>query len=613
MKAKRWCLILFACAALVAAALMGLNALVDPFGAFGDRLFHWWSYDETNNPRIAKMAYLAQHHGEYDSYIVGCSSTSSFSPETLEKYTGGRYYNGFVYGADMEDTELQVNYLLDHYEVKHLVVNVHIVNGLHYAEDEGTLMSRMPAALSGENPISYYGRYLFADPKYALAKLKALRTDTWLPQTFDVFDEAGGAYDKRLRDIEPISSMEEYLEAYPIFADYPSYTVTMTHIEDTMAALGRIKARCEAAGVELLVICPTNYVDYLKLYRPEDVEAFLRALAGVTDFWDFSYNALSFDPRYFYDESHFRNSVGEMMFAQIYGDDGVWRPESFGTLVRADNVEEHLATYWDAAPLAEADYTASVPVLCYHALTEDPAQAGEYTITAGAFDAQMAALKEAGYTAVTPEELIAYVWEGGGLPDKPVMITFDDGYRNNYTLAYPILQKYGMKATIFAVGATFGSDHYKDTDHPISPHFGAGEAREMAQSGLISIQSHTYAFHDWAPYEPEGAVVRSNLLPLEGEDEWDYAALLAADFARSREQLEGATGRSVEALAYPGGEQCDLAAAVLRLAGVKLTVTTRAGANTVIRGLPQSLFCLDRCYMSDANTPADLLETIAAR
>ena len=72
------------------------------------------------------------------------------------------------------------------------------------------------------------------------------------------------------------------------------------------------------------------------------------------------------------------------------------------------------------------------------------------------------------YTGVSFDELQAYVLRGEPLPEKPVVITFDDGYRSNYTLAYPILQKYSMKATIFAVGVSFGTDHYKDTDYAIT-------------------------------------------------------------------------------------------------------------------------------------------------
>ncbi len=54
-----------------------------------------------------------------------------------------------------------------------------------------------------------------------------------------------------------------------------------------------------------------------------------------------------------------------------------------------------------------------------------------------------------------------------------------------------------MKATIFAIGVSIGKDTYKDTDHAMTPHFGAAEMQEMVDSGLISIQSHTYDMHQW--------------------------------------------------------------------------------------------------------------------
>ena len=200
MSSKKWVLVFLATVLVLAALLAGLNLAVDPFGAFGDRLLSWFSYDETNNPRVAKFSYLEQHHDEYDSYILGCSSTSSFPVDAFNEAYGASFYNLIMYGADMRDCEKIAQYLVEHYEVKNLILNVYLDNGLTYDEESDRLTKNLHYKEDPDTSVlSYYTRYLFADPRYALAKLNALRTDTILPQTFDVFDERTGCYDKRAR------------------------------------------------------------------------------------------------------------------------------------------------------------------------------------------------------------------------------------------------------------------------------------------------------------------------------------------------------------------------------------------------------------------------------
>ena len=65
----------------------------------------------------------------------------------------------------------------------------------------------------------------------------------------------------------------------------------------------------------------------------------------------------------------------------------------------------------------------------------------------------MDALQVKGYTAITVSDLLAYVQDGADLPEKPVMITFDDGYYNNYIYAYPLLKQRGMKAVVSIIGS----------------------------------------------------------------------------------------------------------------------------------------------------------------
>ena len=608
MSSKKWVLVFLATVFVLAALLAGLNAAVDPFGAFGDRLLSWFSYDETNNPRVAKLSYLEQHHDEYDSYILGCSSTSSFPVDAFNEAFDARFYNLIMYGADMRDCEKITRYLIEHYEVKNLILNVYLDNGLEYDEESDRLTKSLHYKEDPDtSALSFYTRYLFADPRYALAKLNALRTDTILPQTFDVFDERTGCYDKRVRDAEPIGSAERYLESYPVFADYPHQTLSLPYTEPCMQSVAAIRAMCEEAGVNLTVVAGPVYAAYLKNYQTEDIAAFYRSLAQVPPFWDFSSSSVSCEMRYFYDGTHFRNNVGEMMCARMTGRTDLWLPDDFGTYVTADTPEEYFTDVLSPAALSPDEISAQVPILMYHHLSEDVTNSE--MVSPEQFEAQIRALSEAGYTGVSFDELQAYVLRGAPLPEKPVVITFDDGYESNYTLAYPILQKYGMKATIFAIGVSFGKDHYKDTDYAITPHFGAAEAAEMAASGLISIQSHTYDMHQWPPYE-SGSAVRENILPLPGESEEAYVQALTEDFTRSRALLEDAAGQPVDVLAYPAGQYSTLAQVTLQSLGVHVTLSTNPGVNTVVRGLPQTLYAMLRFGITEDVTPEALLDMI---
>ena len=608
MSSKKWVLVFLATVLVLAALLAALNLAADPFGAFGDRLLSWFSYDETNNPRVAKFTYLEQHHDEYDSYILGCSSTSSFPVDAFNEAYGASFYNLIMYGADMRDCEKIAQYLVEHYEVKNLILNVYLDNGLTYDEESDRLTKNLHYKEDPDtSALSYYTRYLFADPRYALAKLNALRTDTILPQTFDVFDERTGCYDKRVRDAEPIGSEERYLESYPVFADYPRQTLSLPYTEQCMQSVASIKALCEEAGVSLTVVAGPVYAEYLKNFETETVAQFYRSLAQITSFWDFSSSSVSCEMRYFYDGTHFRNNAGEMICARMTGRTDLWIPDDFGTYVTADTPEDYFLNVLSPKPLSQDEISTQVPILMYHHLSEDVTNSE--MVSPEQFEAQIRALAEAGYTGISFDELQAYVLRGEPLPEKPVVITFDDGYRSNYTLAYPILQKYGMKATIFAIGVSFGTDHYKDTDYAITPHFGAAEAAEMTASGLISIQSHTYDMHQWPPYETDSAV-RENILQLPGESEESYVQALTEDFTRSRALLEDATGRPVDVLAYPAGQYSMLAQVTLQSLGVHVTLSTNPGVNTVVKGLPQTLYAMLRFGITEDISPEALLDMI---
>lgn len=600
VSSKKWLAAFFGTVLLLAVLVMGFNFWTDPFGAFGDHFFQWWSYDETMNPRVAKISYLDQHHDQYDSYIIGASSSSSFPTEQLNTYFDASFYNLVMYGADMLDVEQTCQYLVDHYTVKNLVVSVYIHNAQVYHVEQDPLTYNLHWKVDGSSPLLFYAKYLLSNPRNGWTKLQRLQTDPYLQQSYRVFDQQTGAYDKSRRDVEPIGDLESYLakSSYAVFSNYPEGSADLPYLEDCMQSIARIRDLCRERGVNLTVVCPPMYYAYLEYYSPEDQAAFRDALAEVTPYWDFTLSSASYEPRYFYDDTHFRNCLGEMALARMLGDSSVYVPEDFG-----EYVSQAPAGAQEASPAAAEAYSAQVPILMYHNLAQEGS--GNDTISVQRFEEHLAALQDAGYTTITFQDLLAYVEQGTELPEKPVLLTFDDGYESNYTLAYPLLQQYQMKATIFVIGVSMGKDTYKDTGQAMIPHFTQEQAAEMEASGLVAIESHGYDMHEVQGRDPEP--IRVGILPREDESEWDYAAFLQEDCQAMTDLL----GKTPGVLAYPYGYASELSEVVLHEMGIYATVTIEEKINTIIKGLPQSLRQMGRFYMTEAISAPELLSMLS--
>ena len=607
MTSKKWCIMFCASVVTIVSLLILLNYFVDPFGVFGDKIYNWYSYSFTNNPRVGKISYLDKHHSEYDSYIIGCSSTSSFTTEDLNKYYNAKFYNMIMYGADMLDVEETCKYILDNYGAKNIIVNVYLDNAIVYDEENDKITRNLHANVNGESKFLFYTRYLTISPNYAIAKMKDAMNDTYLTQSFDVFDVSTGTYDKKVRDVEPIGDIDTYLEKYPAFKNYPHIDSVMTKIDETISSLKRIKDMCEEANVNFIVVTAPVYYEYLNYFTKNDVLKFYTKMAEVTPFWDFASSSISKEPRYFYDETHFRNAVGKMAIAKMFSDKTVYYPEDFGTLVTSDNVAEHVEKMFEVKNDVST-YTKEVPILMYHHIVEGANS--DVTITPKLFEEHIKTLTEQGYTGILFKDLIDYVEKGIELPEKPVCITFDDGYMSNYDIAFPILKKYNMKATIFVIGSSVGKTKYKDTDYDIIPHFGYEEAKIMQDSEIIDIQGHTYDMHQSLAYE-SGDKIRINAVELANETEENFIKALTEDYTKINSDFEKYLGKNVTIVAYPHGDYSTLSNVVLKSLGVKATLGTTAKGNIVIKGLSQSLIGLNRYNISEKISTQDLLNFVS--
>lgn len=263
-----------------------------------------------------------------------------------------------------------------------------------------------------------------------------------------------------------------------------------------------------------------------------------------------------------------------------------------------------------AVPRTPAAQTADVAILMYHAFTEDEADAGSLYTLASEFARQLSALRDAGYTSVGYADLIEFVNGKGELPEKPLLISIDDGYQNNLDLAAPLLEKYGFCANIAVIGVSIGHTTYKDTDIPIMPHFSLEDARPWIERGVLTVTTHSYDMHQVAAVD--GDDCRRGVLQMPGEAEPDYIAALTQDYTHAQEQLSGLPGTPLPVFTYPFGAYSELSERVLQALGVQVTVTIANGANRLVKGEPETLRLLHRIHVWRGTKPDMLLSRIDA-
>ncbi|MCX7781191.1 MAG: polysaccharide deacetylase family protein [Negativicutes bacterium] len=185
-----------------------------------------------------------------------------------------------------------------------------------------------------------------------------------------------------------------------------------------------------------------------------------------------------------------------------------------------------------------------VPILAYHRVSDEDEI---YSISPAEFERQMKYLQEHGYTAISLAEMYDAFAGKGSMPAKPVVITFDDGYKDNYLTALPIMEKYRMKATVFVIAGQVGEPAYLTWE----------QIREM-QRRHTEIGSHTLSH-----------VALSEVAA--GEQEMEIRT--------SKAVLEENLKIPVEFLAYPFGKFMPAHFDMLRQAGYRGACTGLAGLN----------------------------------
>ncbi|MHB8623214.1 MAG: polysaccharide deacetylase family protein [Sulfuricaulis sp.] len=230
------------------------------------------------------------------------------------------------------------------------------------------------------------------------------------------------------------------------------------------------------------------------------------------------------------------------------------------------------------------NHARAVPVLMYHHVGPHP---GLVTVSPATFEAHMAYLARQGYHALGADEFLEFIQGQRALAARNVLITFDDGYLDNYVYAYPILKRYGLKATIFAITGLIGEGTPRG-------YLGAGqlpatldhrggkaalakgradevmlrwsEIETMEASGAVEVHSHTHMHQRW------DQMYAASPQRLEA---------LAKDLAQTRAALKQHLGKASRHLCWPWGYFEPEYQAMAAQLGFNAQYTTVRGVNLV--------------------------------
>lgn len=233
-----------------------------------------------------------------------------------------------------------------------------------------------------------------------------------------------------------------------------------------------------------------------------------------------------------------------------------------------------------------------IPVLMYHRIEKNkdiyPAQKGKYTdnmaVTKEELKEQLTYLKSQGYETITFEQLYDYLKKGTEIPQKPIIISFDDGYLSTYLSAFEVLKNIGFKGEIGVVTGVNVMDREPGLKTG-SLHFNWKQALIMQKSGVLDMQSHTVSHSNLATLDPKA---------------------LTNELSKSKNSLEKRLSKESTTIIYPYGAYNEQVITEAKNLGYKLGVTIEEGIN--FDG--ENLMKIKRLCVKHGQTGEDIVKKI---
>lgn len=240
--------------------------------------------------------------------------------------------------------------------------------------------------------------------------------------------------------------------------------------------------------------------------------------------------------------------------------------------------------------------TVRLPIIMYHSVTDEGDSPAEHVISPSMLEQDMQYIKRQGFNAVTVNEVIDYVNGGADLPEKPIMLTFDDGYYNNLLNAYPLIEEYDMKMVLSPIGSV--TERFTEVDeqpHESWSYCTESDLKTLCDSGRVELQNHSYDFHELSP--------RRGCLKKSGEGAQTYERTFREDTQRAQDIFTALGTDEPTCYVYPYGALNDETEELVKALGFEASLGCESGCNVLTRGDSQCLYRMKR-YNRDGRRSA---------
>ena len=331
MSYKKWIINV----AILVVLLLGLMCVIN----YKMDIYHYWKAGEEiafrtdTYTRILKLRHISKNPDQYYGYIIGGSKAGVLDADLISKYDEGKFYNVSVPWGCFEDYDAYIQYIAENTSAKKIILHLSSIEALEYSRED------MPAVITPTKIDDFKEKikFLIINPVQIIQDVKS-------DGKYD-FVNGGRNYEDQLKEMK--EQGDAYFE-YAVTTEYDKLLkiifdediITLPAFNENMEALKHIVEVCKAHDINLQVVIGPTFISELYKFEGEIYWSYLRAIASLVNFWDFSgFNDVNRNPYNFINFQHYNYKVGDKMINIMYGKEEM---PGFGEYIDPNNFNDYI-------------------------------------------------------------------------------------------------------------------------------------------------------------------------------------------------------------------------------------------------------------------------------